>query len=173
MGQSHSWEANSHSASQEILGSYWTDVHYLVQKPPPLVPILNQIQSVRPRPLVIYGKKLLAPRPNSKLVLTYIFHWWKSQVAGVKCQYMTASLILTVIIKQERCSEQKQSVFLSNTSFELWKCFLLFATASRPALGPIQPIHWVPRSFHLHLVARLRIRGATPLLPHISSWRGA
>jgi hypothetical protein len=52
----------------------------------------------------------------------------------------------------------------------------LFTTASRPALGPIQPpIQWAPgalssgrgvkQTTHLHLVPRSRMSGATPPLP--------
>jgi hypothetical protein len=53
-------------------------------------------------------------------------------------------------------------------------------TASRPALGPTHPVQWVQGAFyrslklttHLHLVPRLRMRGAVPPLFHTSSWRG-
>jgi hypothetical protein len=54
-----------------------------------------------------------------------------------------------------------------------------FANASRPSLGPTQsPIRWVTGSLSpgvkrsVYLVPRLRMRGAIPLLPHTSSWRG-
>jgi len=55
--------------------------------------------------------------------------------------------------------------------------FFLFATASRPALGPTQPlIQWVPGAVsrgvklttHLHLEPRLKTRGALPPLFHTS-----
>jgi hypothetical protein len=59
--------------------------------------------------------------------------------------------------------------------------FVLFTTASRPALGPTQPIHWVPGVLtlgksgrgvkltpHLYLAPRLRMREAIPpLLPYV------
>jgi len=57
----------------------------------------------------------------------------------------------------------------------------LFATVSRPALGPIQPPrHWVPGTLfsggqadpRLHLVPRLRTHGAIFTLLHTSSWCG-
>jgi len=65
--------------------------------------------------------------------------------------------------------------------------FFLFATASRPALGPIQsPIKLVPGDFplelsirhvklttHLRQVPSLKIHGTIPPLPHTFSWRGA
>jgi hypothetical protein len=65
------------------------------------------------------------------------------------------------------------------------KGFSLFATASRLGLGPIQPpIQWVMEPLtlmcqsglsmklttHLHLLQRLRTRGAEPPFIHMSSW---
>jgi hypothetical protein len=47
MRQNRSWEANSHSASQEILCLLWNPkVHYRVHNSPPLVPILSQMHTV-------------------------------------------------------------------------------------------------------------------------------
>jgi hypothetical protein len=65
---------------------------------------------------------------------------------------------------------------------------VLIVTASRPALGahttsyPMCARGSFPRkssgrvvklTTHLHLMPRLRMRGAVPPLPHTSSWRGA
>jgi len=66
---------------------------------------------------------------------------------------------------------------------------LLFATAFKPALGPIQPpLQQVPGALtsgeggscrgvkvtsHLHLILRSRMRGAIPPLPNTSKWRDA
>jgi hypothetical protein len=53
---------------------------------------------------------------------------------------------------------------------------LIKNTASGPALGLTQPpLPWVLEVgfvTHLHLVPSLGMRGAMPLLPHASSWRG-
>jgi hypothetical protein len=63
----------------------------------------------------------------------------------------------------------------------------LIATASRPAMGPTQyPFEWEPGALYrgkgdrgvelitpLHMVPRLRIRGAILPFPNTSSWRGA
>jgi hypothetical protein len=52
MDQIPSWEANSYSASQEILRLLWNPkVHYRVQKKPTLEPILSQMHPFHTFPL--------------------------------------------------------------------------------------------------------------------------
>jgi hypothetical protein len=49
--QTHSWKANSHSASQEIPQLLWNqNIHYRVHKSLPLVSILNQTYPVHTLP---------------------------------------------------------------------------------------------------------------------------
>jgi len=69
MKQSPSWEANSHSASQEILHLLWNlKVHYCVHNSLPLFPILSQMHSVHTLPPYfpkIYFTIILPSTPRS------------------------------------------------------------------------------------------------------------
>jgi len=74
MEQSSYWEANSHSASQEISCLLWEpEVHYRVHESPPLVPILSQMHPVHPYFPKIRSNIAFPFTDSSKWYLTLAF----------------------------------------------------------------------------------------------------
>jgi hypothetical protein len=66
------WEANSHSASQEICQSLWNPkVHYRVYKRPPLVPFLSQMSPVHT--FLSFSRKIHWELRNTR----YKVYWFK------------------------------------------------------------------------------------------------
>jgi hypothetical protein len=77
MEESHSWEATSHSGSQEIPYTLWNPkFHYRVHKSPPLIPVVSQIHSayspISPRPTLILYSHLCLGVPSG-LVTSFFF----------------------------------------------------------------------------------------------------
>jgi hypothetical protein len=76
MEQSPCWEANNHSASQEIHGLLWNPkAHYSVHKSPPLVPNLGQMNPIHTfpscSPKIHSNIIFLFTRRSSKLSLPF------------------------------------------------------------------------------------------------------
>jgi len=115
---------------------------------------------------------------------------WILLMAKVKSSvWFSPTVSYKMVSYSETLNSTSYSVIWSSCSSDvtgtllvpLWGLLLALAV-SRPALGPTQPpIQWVPgilsRGYsgrgvklttHLHLVLRLRMRGAIPPLPHMS-----
>jgi len=105
MEQSYSWEANCHSASQEIPCLLWNlKVHSYVHKSWPLVPILRQIQSTASTLfLYIHSNIILPSTPRSSKwsllfrFLTKILYAFISPM-GTKCPTHQIFNLITLII---------------------------------------------------------------------------
>jgi hypothetical protein len=158
MQQSPSWEANGHSASQQIPRLLWNPkVPYHVHKTPPLVPILSQMHPVHTFPPYF-------PKINFNSILPLTPRSSESSLPFGFSNETTVCISPGVAGGGGFDSRRGPGIFL-------------FSTASRPALGPTQPpIKWVPGALssgikrpgreadHLPplLMPRSRMRGAIP-----------
>jgi hypothetical protein len=92
MEQRLSLEANSFSASKEILRSLWNpDVHYYIHKSPPTVPILSQLNLVHDlhptswRSILILSSHLCLVLPSGRLPSGLSTKILTDTSAGIKC----------------------------------------------------------------------------------------
>jgi hypothetical protein len=102
MDQSPSWEANSFSATQEILQILWKPkVHYRIHKSPSPVPILSQINPVHaPTPSfwnVYFNINLTSTPGSSKCFLSSGFPT-KTLYSRLRFPYVLHDLPLSVFL---------------------------------------------------------------------------
>jgi hypothetical protein len=136
MEEGPSWEANSHSTSQEITSIVWNPkVHYCVHKGPPVVPILGQLHPVHNLPPYfpnIYSNVIFPSMPtSSEWSLTFTFSeqilhkFLISPMRATWAAYFVLIHLITLITFSE--------------AFKLWSsslCSLLQPPAISSLLGP-------------------------------------
>jgi hypothetical protein len=123
MEQRPSWEAKSHSTTQEVPHLLWsTKVHYHVLKSPPLVRFLNLMHPDYPFPLSfpkIYPntvlKKFKAP--------SFVMHWMHPELCNfIAVTKWTQTKCLTNSQFVEVTSTHPQFKLFSHKRISLWWC---------------------------------------------------
>jgi hypothetical protein len=137
------WEANSHSANQEISRLLWNPkVHYRVQKNPSLVPILCQRLSLQSFPTKILHTFLVSPKHYKTMHripdTSVLFKWDKKtqrtfgkngiifiKLTNDRCNVHTSTGVTLLFIHAVRQRVTFHATILENDIFEdvRWRLF--------------------------------------------------